>query len=174
MAQREELVQSAVESAANIGGQVGAVGRRSYRRGTGLAEGELGSEARRPSDRGHADPGSHRAVHPGPTADGTRGRSALAAASCGGACRACRALELAAGQFGVTIGDTRLSSSWRYVTIMAILAPPKIFSSTCLIGVFDLGGVARAAGWRPTFRVLIFGLCKDDLHRQYWPPLKPQ
>ena len=69
-------MQSAVESAANIGGQVGAVGRRSYRRGTGLAEGELGSEARRPSDRGHADPGSHRAVHPGPTADGTRGRSA--------------------------------------------------------------------------------------------------
>ncbi|XRB11264.1 hypothetical protein RI054_02g10790 [Pseudoscourfieldia marina] len=52
-------------------------------------------------------------------------------------CRACRALELAAGQFGVTIGDTRLSSSWRYVTMMAILAPPKIFSSTCLIGVFD-------------------------------------
>ncbi|XRA99531.1 hypothetical protein NFJ02_07g132310 [Pycnococcus provasolii] len=73
---REELVQSAVESAANIGGQVGAVGRRSYRRGTGLAEGELGSEARRPGDRGHADPGSHGAVHPGPTADGTRGRSA--------------------------------------------------------------------------------------------------
>ena len=76
LAQREELVQSAVESAANIGGQVGAVGRRSYRRGTGLAEGELGSEARRPGDRGHADPGSHGAVHPGPTADGTRGRSA--------------------------------------------------------------------------------------------------
>ena len=30
--------------------------------------------------------------------------------------------------------------------MMAILAPPKISSSTCLIGVFDLGGVARAAG----------------------------
>ncbi|XRB11734.1 hypothetical protein RI054_03g15670 [Pseudoscourfieldia marina] len=76
LAQREELVQPAVESASNIGRQVGAVGRRSYRRDTGLAEGELGSEARRPRDRGHADPGSHRAVHPGPTTDGTRGRSA--------------------------------------------------------------------------------------------------
>ncbi|XRB20712.1 hypothetical protein RI054_25g105610 [Pseudoscourfieldia marina] len=33
----------------------------------------------------------------------------------------CRALELAAGQFGVTIGDTRLSSSWRYAHVFVFV-----------------------------------------------------